>query len=200
MNRSLTAACLLLLGVLSLACGQERLPVQGSEATFPASLTHKLGEREVRYTCTGVALREKVWFNVYAIASYVEEGQKPADAAALAALDAPKLLHLKLERDVSGDDMIGSLKEAVGANHPDAFADELAALGQLFAGQTCKRNHSVRFLHVPGEGLWVEAPGRKEPFKIKGVPFAHAFWEIYLGKKVVSDEIKTGLTARLKAN
>ena len=47
---------------------------------------------------TGAALRQKFYFNVYAVASYVQEGAKPRTPEELAAVNCPKRLELVMER------------------------------------------------------------------------------------------------------
>ena len=101
MRRALTLALPLLLALAPLAAGQSQLKVKGSKKTFPSEVTHKHEKKQIPLRCTGVALREKVWFNVYVIASYVHKDATPKDAAALAKADVWKVLHLQLEeRDI----------------------------------------------------------------------------------------------------
>ena len=56
--------------------------------------------------------------------------------------------------------------------------------------------YAIWLTHVPKVGLRCRINDRK-PLLIKNVAFAHAVWDIYLGKKNVGERIKTGLTARL---
>ncbi|HBP18791.1 MAG TPA: hypothetical protein DEA08_13530 [Planctomycetes bacterium] len=199
MRRALTLALPLLLALAPLAAGQSQLKVKGSKKTFPSEVTHKHEKKQIPLRCTGVALREKVWFNVYVIASYVHKDATPKDAAALAKADVWKVLHLQLERNVDGDDMSEAFVEAIRANYPkeSQFKAEIDRMNKLFADQECKENQSIRFVWQPKLGVTVLLPGCK-PLVIKSLGFAQAIWEIYLGKKNVGKDIKSGLVKRLE--
>lgn len=199
MPRAFTLALPLLLACAPLAWGQSQLAVKGSKKTFPSELQHQHDKKEIPLRCTGVALREKVWFNVYVIASYVQQDATPKDAAALAKADVWKVLHLQLERNVDGDDMSEAFVEAIRSNYPkeSQFKAEIDQMNKLFADQECKENQSIHFVWQPKVGVSVLLPGCK-PLLIKSVGFAQAIWEIYLGKKNVGKDIKSGLIKRLE--
>lgn len=165
---------------------------------FPATLNAEIGGRRVRMTLTGSALRTKYTFRVYTVASYVQEGTTVPGPEALAALDAPKQLHLIFERDVDGATMAAAFRDSIGRSHPaPAFAAELAGLERYFVANPAKRGDHVRLTHVPGVGLGVQVNDRPA-MTIQGVNFARAAWGTYLGPNHLGVALKEGLTSRLR--
>jgi hypothetical protein len=116
---------------------------------------------------------------------------------ALAACDAPKLLHLIFERDVDGATMARASRESIDRSYPaPAFAAELALLERHFVAHPVRKGDHVRLTHVPGVGLGVrvnDQPG----MVIGGVGFAQAAWGTYLGRNHLGVALKEGLTSRL---
>lgn len=168
------------------------------DARFPATIAIRIGGQPVRMALTGTALRTKYTFRVYTIASYVQEKVAVRSPEALAALDAPKQLHLIFERDVDGATMADSFRESIGRGHPaPAFAAELSQLEGHFVANPVKRGDNVRLTHVPGVGLWVQLNARPG-LVIRGVAFAQAAWGTYLGRINLGVAIKEGLTSRLR--
>ena len=192
-------ATLALCMVPTLGVAKDEVTVKGSETTFKKTLTRTVGkEKAVKLALTGVALREKAWFNVYAIASYAKPDAKVKTASALAKADAPKVLLLVMERDVDGEDMASAFKDAIRANCASGFKAELKAVNAYFKPKTCKTKDRIAFVHLPGVGLRCEISGVKTPLVIKNLEFGQAMWEVYLGKQNVGAEIKQGLTKLLK--
>jgi hypothetical protein len=184
------------LGCLS-ALAAEMVGVSGSDAQFPAVIESKVGDKQVKLRLTGTALRKKFIFSIYAIGSYLQEDDPARTAEALAVSDSPKQLHLVLERDVDGKDMVAALKDAIRKSYPeDAFATEMTALGEFFQGNTIKKGDNVRLTHVPGLGLHCAVFGKSDVL-IKNPNFSRAIWDIYLGKNNLGEAIKQGLVSRL---
>lgn len=176
----------------------QAVEVDGSDVTFPARETFQVAGQEVAMTATGAALREKAWFNVYAICSYIDAGAKVADARALVAADVPKALVLVMERDVDGDDMAEAFEDAVRLNHPEPeFAAELQRFRAFFDPKEAIEGKKITFLHLPKVGVLCSIEGQGE-LKIESVAFAQAIWDIYLGPKNIGDDIKQGMTSRLR--
>jgi hypothetical protein len=175
----------------------ELVAVNGSDTQFTTTMDWTVNDKPVRLVLTGVALRQKFVFNVYALASYVEEGAAVKTPEGLAAADVPKQLHLVMERTVAGPDMAEAFRSAIRQNHPEpAFAGEVNQLVErLRADTACKGDH-VYLTHLPGVGLQVKFAGRGE-FVVRNPGFSRAVWDIYLGPHNLGDNIKRGLTARL---
>jgi hypothetical protein len=196
MVRKAIISSLLLLLPLALVHA-ETVTVSGSDTTYESTVQNKIGDKTVKMTLTGAALRKKYIFSVYTIGSYIEEGAAVRTAEELAAKDAPKMLHLVLERDVKGKDMAEATEAAIRANYPGSqFTDEIKVLVEQFSRIELKKGDNVRLTHVPGKGLSVAVDGKLELF-ITTPAFSRAIWDIYLGKNNLGDAIKKALVSRL---
>lgn len=170
MRTSLAFASLALVLVASPAAVAQQVTVDGSDVTFPAQATFTVAGKEVAMVATGAALREKAWFNVYSICSYVDASLKVANAKALVAADAPKVLELMMERDVDGDDMAEAFEDAVRLNYPEPkFNDELKRFRAFFDPKEAVEGKKITFVHVPkvgvrcliqGQGSWRSTASR----------------------------------------
>jgi hypothetical protein len=190
---------LALLGIaLATPClAQESVGVPGSSNRFETKIESKVKGKKVKLNLTGVAMRKKLIFNVYAVGSYLEDGKKVKTPEELAALDATKQIHLIMERDVAGTDVADSFRTAIRANYPaPEFNDELDELTNYLAAQTIRQGDHVWLTHVQGTGLHVILVGKAEKL-IKNPRFARAVWDIYFGKNNLGDAVKNGLTSRL---
>jgi hypothetical protein len=198
MPRSLHAVALLLVCLNPLQA-QDHVTVDDTEVSYPVRTVVAIGDDSLALRLTGVGLREKAWFNVYAIASYVAADAQVKNAAALAAADVPKLLHLVMERAVDAPDISEAFVEAIEANHAQAkqtFAQEIKAFSDCFGDDELSPGQHIRFTHLPGRGVQLQV-GERDPVVIEGLPFALAVWEIYFGASPVTEGLKTGLSSRL---
>lgn len=187
-----------LLAFAGLAPAQERVPVEDSDVTFPVTETREVAGKQVDLRLTGVALREKAWINVYVIASYVDATAEPKSARELAQADVPKVLVLVMERDVDGDDMAEAFHDAILLNYSESkFKEELKRFNDFFLNREAKEGKKITFTHLPGKGVECAVEGNGK-LVIENVAFARAIWELYLGTKNIGDDIKEGLTSRLR--
>jgi hypothetical protein len=171
--------------------------VNVGSAHFPGATAISLDGKTFNLTLTGAAMRQRLFINVYAIASYVQTGTSVSSAEELAGADVPKRLHLVMQRDVAGKDVAESFRAAIRQNHPEPeFNDEVDALVRLLREGTARKGEEIYLTHAPGVGLHVNVSGR-EPFVIKNPAFSRAVWDIYLGRYNVSDAVKKGLTSGL---
>ncbi len=194
--RILSAAVLLACGAGVFAT--ELVGVRGSSTQFTSTMDATVNGKPVKLTLTGVALRQKYFFNVYTIGSYVLEGANVHTAEELAAVDAPKQLHLVMERDVSGKDIAEAFLVAIRQNHPTpAFDAEVARLTQRMREMSFNRGDHIYLTHQPGVGLHCNIINKGE-FTIDNPAFSRAIWDIYLGPNNIGEGIKKGLTSRLK--
>ncbi len=147
------AALLWLCGVG--ASASELVGVRGSSTQFTTTMGITVGDKPVKLVLTGVALREKYFLNVYAIASYVVEGASVHTAEELAAaVDQPKQLHLVMERDVSGKDFAEAFLIAIRQNYrvPD-FTEEVDRLTEKIRELDMTKGDHIYLTHLPGVGL-----------------------------------------------
>src|SRR5205085_128049 len=80
------------------AAAADMVGVPGSSTQFPAAKDATIDGKPVSLVLTGCALRQKYFFNVYSVASYVQDGAKVRTPEELAAADCPKRLELVMER------------------------------------------------------------------------------------------------------
>jgi Chalcone isomerase-like len=189
---------LMLMAVGSVASAEELVPVPGTQTQFSTPVDVVVAARTVRMSLTGVGLRQKLYFNVYSIASYVEEGAKVNSAEDLAELDRPKQLHLVMERAVDSGNMAEAFRSAIRMNHPEpAFDEEVNRLAQLLRNHTARKGDRILLTHIPGVGLQINLADKVD-FLIKNPRFSRAVWDIYLGKQNLGEDIKRNLCKRLK--
>lgn len=174
----------------------ERVSVVGSQIRFENEIEREIRRQRQTYRLTGTALREYGWFNVYALGSYLATGQSANSAQELASIDAPKCLHLVLERDVSGADMSKAMSTMITANHHHEFSDEKQRLESFIRTRPVRRGENVWITHVKGEGTEV-AIANDTPLFIANPRFSVAIWNIYLGPRNLGENIKRGLVSRL---
>lgn len=180
------------------ACAAELVQVRGSSTQYTTTMDITTGDKPAHLILTGVALRQKLFFNVYAIASYVLEGAAVHSAEDLAAVNVPKQLHLVMERDVSGNDIAEAFLIAIRQNHPaPQFDDEVTRLIDKIRNIDFKSGDHIYLTHQPGIGLRCNVIGKGD-FTIDNPDFSRAIWDIYLGPNNVGESLKKGLTARLQ--
>ena len=193
-NALVVAVAVLAAGGVSAA---ELVGVHGTSTRFTSTMEATVGDKPVRLLLTGAAVRQKVFVNVYAVASYVQEGVAVRTPERLAEVDCVKRLHLVMERDVDGKDMAAAFQSAVRANHPEpAFAAEVEQLTRLLQGESARKGEHIFLTHLPGVGLHVSMPGKAD-FTIRNPGFSRAVWDIYLGKNNLGEGIKKGLVSRV---
>lgn len=197
----MTQRTLLTVTLLGLCVGSalavEMVGVDGSSNQYPATIDSNIGGKNVKMRITGTALRKKFVFSVYTLGSYIQDGVRPGSAEELAAVDAPKQLHMIMERDVAGKDMAEAFAAAIRANYPAPnFDKELGGLMNYMEANPVKAGDQVWLTHVPGKGMHITVVGKAQ-MMIDNVAFARAVWEIYLGRNNLGDAIKKGITSRL---
>ena len=179
------------------ARADDMIAVSGSSVQYHAKITSTVADKKYEMKLTGAALRKKAFFSVYAVGSYVQNDFAGDSAEDLAKADTMKQLHLVMERDVDGKDMAKAFQEAVRANYPNEFTDEIKKLRDIMQAHNARKGDHVWITHIPGYGIHINLVGKKAEH-IAGVNFGKAVWEIYLGPKNVGEAVKNGLVSRIK--
>jgi len=192
MSRSWVVVVILLAGVGVAA--SEGVSVPGTKTEFPREIQAMVAGKAVKMVLTGTALRRRLGFQIYAMASYVKEGVKIQSPEDLAACTRPKRLELVMLRDVSGKEMAEAFKTGIHLNHPGGFADEITMLQELIQKQALTKEDHVVLTSIPDVGLHCNLAGKTD-ILIKNVKFAQAVWDIYLGKHNLGDKIRNGLVS-----
>jgi hypothetical protein len=188
----------LLLVCVAQVSATEIVGVHGSSTQYTTTMDITIGDKPAHLILTGVALRQKFFFNVYAIGSYVLEGAAVHSAEELAAINVAKQLHLVMERDVSGNDIAEAFLVAIRQNHPTPeFNDEVTRLIDMIRNIDFKTGDHIYLTHQPGIGLRCNVVGKGD-VTIENPDFSRAIWDIYLGANNLGEGIKKGLVSRLK--
>ncbi len=185
----------LLVGAVSAGTGlaADPVPVKGTSVAYAPTVSVTVKDKAVQLNLTGVGLRTKVGFGVYAVASYVQDGTRVRGAEDVLKADAVRLLHLVMQRAVEPGDFIGAFQAAVGKTYPaDKFVTEFAQLTAAVGNTAAAKGDHVTLLHVPGEGVRIQM-GRKVDVTVKSPAFAQALWEVYFGPKPLDEGLKKGL-------
>jgi hypothetical protein len=132
----------------------------------------------------GAGLRTRTFLaiKVYVGALYVT--QRSTDAAAIVALDAPKVIRMTLLRDVDRASMLTAFRDGIENNSPTqaaALAPKLKQVEAAFPAEF-KEKQVLAVSYVPGTGTTVGVEGEKG-VTIEGKDFADALFRIWIGPK-----------------
>jgi hypothetical protein len=175
----------------------EDIPVQGSDTRFPSKMEVTVSYQPVKLALTGAALRQSRGINVYSVASYLQEGAKVKSAEQLVAVEAVKVLHLVLERNLDGATLFEGVRDGVRRNHSiDSFHAELGQLERLLRGIDMTKGQTIVLTYVPQKGLRCQAAGKVD-VTVNNPAFARAIWDSYLGPRNAGEALKAALISRL---
>jgi len=182
---------------ITIGMAADPVPVRGTSAAYAPSVDATVKGQAVRLNLTGVGLRTRFTFNVYAIASYVQDGAAVRTAEDLARADTVRLLHLVMQRTVEPSDFIGAFKAAIDKSHPaDEFKAEFTQLATAVGSTAAAKGDHVTLLSLPGEGVRIQV-AQSVDVTIKNPAFARALWEVYLGPKPLDEGLKKGMVSML---
>lgn len=191
-------ACILVLAIWSSnALAAEPVAVKGSTAKYPPLVSIAVGEKAVKLSLTGVGLRTKFGFGIYAIGSYLQEGAPVGTAEELMKTDAVRALHLIMQRDVEPRDFVDAFRSAIGKNHPtEKFQEEFTQLMKAVGDRPLKKGDHIVLVATPATGVRIQIVGKVD-VTFKNADFTNALWEVYLGARPLDEKIKKGLTEML---
>lgn len=168
-----------------------------AEAIFPTSREAEIGGKPVTLRLTGWAYRKVIGLKMYRIGGYCDASHSPADVDALAAADVAKQLVLVMERDIKQSILRKSFEQAFAVNDPEEeFPAQISTLLDHMTATTLAKGDRVTLTHLPGRG--VECRIRdEEPIVVADAAFAHVVWNVYMGPKSVTAELRRGLGSQL---
>jgi hypothetical protein len=143
------------------------------------------------FKLVGGGIREKWFFNVYALAAYSESGT--CSAAALVNNDEPKYLRLDMLRNVSAEKMSSTIGGSFDEHMPKESSPELRAQRATFQGyfkEECSKGSVLEFVYLPGTGTILRQNGKQLGAPIPGPMFAHVLWDIYFGEETCCAPLK----------
>jgi hypothetical protein len=147
----------------------------------------------------GAGLRTKSMFKVKVYVGALYVTQRSTDAAAVVALDAPKVIRLTLLRNVDKSSMLGALKDGIEANSPGqaaSLAPRMKIVEEAFPSEF-KEGQVMAVTYVPGQGTTLGVEGTKG-VTVEGKDFADALFRVWLGPKPTDgglEDLKEALLA-----
>jgi hypothetical protein len=176
-------------------------------AAFPAAATEIAGVKVAdsidvegkTLVLNGAGIRTKTFLKVKVYVGALYLPQKSTDAAAVVALDAPKVLRLTLLRDVDKASMLTAFRDGIESNSPGQAAALAPRLKEVEDGfpPEFKEKQVLVVRWVPGQGTTVGVEGEKG-VTIAGKDFADAIFRIWLGPKPTDgglEDLKEALLA-----
>jgi hypothetical protein len=143
----------------------------------------------------GAGIRKKLFIKVYAAGLYVTA--TGADADALVAADAPKLVRMVFLRGVTRDQVLGAFREGFEKNSAGpGLADLLRKMDDLAPAipAAFKEGDELVVAYVPGEGATIRSGGASA--RVAGKPFADALFRNWLGPSPADGDLKKGLLGK----
>jgi hypothetical protein len=194
---------LLVLVVLSAAVpatAQESVVEPSTEKSFPARVTVSSGEKEHTLSITGVTVRKKFVFKVYAMAHYMEDPPSGSRSDLMKAMTVDgkvKQITMDFAREVTADQIRGAYGDGFKEN---AAAAELASLKpsiDTFLGYfdaPVRENDTIILRWFPGGKIVAVISNREKP-SIVNQRFAEVLWTIWFGEDSIVD--REELVARI---
>jgi hypothetical protein len=147
----------------------------------------------------GAGLRKRVFFKVYAIALYLP--QKQAAAADVLAAKGAKRIAIVTLRDLTAEQLVDALLEALKKNHDEAALAALQARIDQF------RTSMLSIVNAPEKSVvhldWLPESGTRLSFNgtargsdIPGEDFYRALLKIWIGDKPAQDDLKEHLLGK----
>jgi hypothetical protein len=143
----------------------------------------------------GMGLRQKLFFNLYVGALYLEH--KSDDDSAILSADAPKRLVLHfLYKEVSREKMARSFQQGFKSNTGAQMGELKSQINRLLGAlEPMKKGDEMSITYVPGAGTTLTLRGA-DKLTIPGLDFAKAFFSIWLGPLPPTDDLKDGLLGK----
>lgn len=147
---------------------------------FPTTI-EKAGKK---LNLVGAGLRERWFFDVYAMAAYSESGDCRPKVIVLG--DEAKSLHIHLLRDVTAERMADALGRALADNTPTDASPELRDRIRTFLTlfrEDLSRGDYMELTYIPAVGVTLLLNGQPRGLPTPGRGFAEILWSCYFGSK-----------------
>jgi hypothetical protein len=141
----------------------------------------------------GIGVRkEKLLFNVYVVAFYLEQPTRDAQLAIVS--DQEKRIQLSMLRDITRQQFIQALETAILLNSREGMPALRSRLDLLESALPApKKGDQLSLTYVPGVGTLLRSSVRE--LTIPGKDFADALLSVWLGPKPISGTLKRQLLA-----
>lgn len=197
----------LLAGLLGLALAGPVLAAEKEAGTlveprtgsrFPAAVSFQEEGREYRLTATGVAARRVLFFDVYGMAHYLQEGEIADEQALLAQVrddGLAKQASLQFARDLRADQIAETLRQTYAENAgPERLRETEGVLESFLTAIRKDVVEGERFVlrWLPGGRVMALYDGRVVS-DLRSATFAEVLWSMWFGDRPIVD--RAGLLA-----
>ena len=147
----------------------------------------------------GAGMRKRAFFKVYAIGLYLP--QKAATAADALNAKGPKRIAIVTLRDLTAEQFVDALIEALKANHDEATMKALQPKVDQFRTTMLSIGNApeksvVNLDWLPDSGTRLTFNGAQKGSDIAGEDFYRALLRIWLGEKPAQDDLKEQLLGK----
>lgn len=148
----------------------------------------------------GAGVRQRYFFDVYAIGLYLAE--RKTDAVGATTLAGNKRVAIHMLRDVGAETFVAALTDGVRANHSQEevrrLEPRLKELAGLMLQMKEAKKGSVIALDLAGSQTQLVVDGKPVGKPIAGDDFYRALLRIWLGDKPVQEDLKKALLGQPK--
>ncbi len=175
--------------------GQEMVTEPSTEKSFPAELTVKQGGTEYTLTLTGTAVRKKMIFKVYGMASYAQQppkGNKEEAFKAMLTDGKAKQITMIFVRDVDAPKIRETYLESLKNNASKEDFPKIESVINTFVGyftKDVKENDQFILRWFPGGIIVPVILGEEKP-AITNELFARTLWSVWFGEDSIVDRDK----------
>lgn len=143
----------------------------------------------------GAGMRSRLVFKVYIGALYLP--QKTGSAADIVGRNQPRRMMLLMQRDVSADMLLESLRAGLAENNSQSVLDTVKPQFEQFASifksvGEAKAGQVINIDYTPADGTRILLDGTAKG-TIPGEPFNKALYNIWLGDRPVQESLKKAL-------
>ncbi len=147
----------------------------------------------------GAGMRKRAFFKVYAIGLYLP--QKAGTAAEVLAAKGPKRIAIVTLRDLTAEQFVDALIEALKKNHDEAAMKTLQARVDQFRATMLTIGNApeksvVNLDWLPDTGTRLSFNGSAKGSDIAGEDFYRALLRIWLGDNPAQDDLKEQLLGK----
>lgn len=147
----------------------------------------------------GAGLRKKVFFKVYAVALYLP--QKQTAAADVLAVKGAKRVAIVTLRDLTAQEFVDALLDALGKNHDEAALKALKPSIDQFRTSMLSIGNApeksvVHLDWLPDNGTRLSFNGAAKGADIAGEEFYRALMRIWIGSQPAQDDLKEQLLGK----
>ncbi|KAF0247893.1 MAG: hypothetical protein FD167_2706 [bacterium] len=189
---------LLVITLFSLSPSYAQVAEPSSGVSFPAQVN--VGGTNA--TITGVGLRKRAIFKVYAIASYMDSSKinKAADPYTQLLTDGPaKQITMHFVRDVDAASIRSAFEDSLKNNIPSYATSPAKKNADAFlAAQVDMKTNQEIVLHWTQGGKIDLVVNGQSKASFTDPVLARGIWSIWLGASPISGDIKTGLVTKMK--